>query len=57
MRGRLTKSSNDRYISGVCGGIAEFLGIPSWSVRLLFVLFAPSVMLYIILAIVMPEEY
>ncbi|WP_080146901.1 PspC domain-containing protein [Marinilactibacillus piezotolerans] len=56
MRGRLTKSSYDRYISGVCGGIAEFLGLPSWAVRLLFVLFVPSIMLYIILAIVMPED-
>lgn len=57
MRNKLRKSSHDRVISGVCGGIAEFFGISSFAVRLLFVILSPSIMLYIVLAIVMPEEY
>lgn len=34
---RLYRSSADRYIAGVCGGIAEHLGLPSWVIRLIAV--------------------
>lgn len=33
---KLRKSSRDRVISGVCGGIAEFFGISSLAVRILY---------------------
>ncbi|MCL1997404.1 MAG: PspC domain-containing protein [Turicibacter sp.] len=59
MSRKLTKSRNDRYISGVCGGVAEYFGMDSTIVRLLlavFVFFGGSgIFLYIICAIVMPE--
>ncbi|MFO8070067.1 MAG: PspC domain-containing protein [Alkalibacterium sp.] len=53
---KLRKSSTDRIISGVCGGIAEFFGISSLAVRLLFIIIPSNLILYIILAIIMPEE-
>ena len=37
-RPKLYRSSSDRWIAGVCGGIAEHLGISSALVRLLMVL-------------------
>lgn len=56
---RLTRSSTDKKIAGVCGGLAEYFGIDSTLVRLLFVLVAllpgPGLLLYIILWIIMPE--
>ena len=36
MNNRLTRSMTDRYVAGVCGGIAETYGINSTLVRLLF---------------------
>ena len=35
---QLTRSKSDRWIVGVCGGLAEMTNIPAWSWRLLFVL-------------------
>ncbi len=32
------RSTRDRWIAGVCGGIAEFTGIAAWAVRLVFML-------------------
>ena len=48
-RPKLYRSSSDRWIAGVCGGIAEHLGISSSLVRLLMVLAViagPGVFLY-----------
>jgi phage shock protein C len=57
---RLTRSRYDRKIAGVCGGIADYLGIDPTIVRILFVVgffvAGQSLLLYIILAIFMPEE-
>lgn len=54
---KLRKSSNDRVLFGVCGGIAEFFGISSLLVRVLFVILSPlDFLLYIILAIIIPDE-
>ncbi|MBI5670477.1 MAG: PspC domain-containing protein [Chloroflexi bacterium] len=57
---RLTRSSTDKKIAGVCGGLAEYFGIDSTLVRLLFVLVAllpgPGLLLYIVLWIIMPES-
>ena len=33
---RLTRSTNDRWLTGVCGGIAEYTGIDPTIVRLAF---------------------
>ena len=59
MRRQLTRSKKDRWFAGVIGGIAEYLGLPSGFLRLLYILFPPTgspVLLYIVLAIVIPEE-
>ena len=37
MSKRLKKSYSDRKIAGVCGGIAEYFGIDSTIIRILFV--------------------
>lgn len=56
---KLCKSKYDSKLCGVCGGIAEFLGIDSTVVRLAFVVlvffFGLSVWTYIIAALVMPN--
>ena len=56
----LRRSRDDRWIGGVCGGIARSTGMASWIWRLLFtllVLFAGSgVLLYALLWIFVPEE-
>ncbi|MDO5521584.1 MAG: PspC domain-containing protein [bacterium] len=56
---RLKKSTMNRKICGVCGGIAEYFNIDPTLVRLLFVLFAfttTGILAYIIAAIIMPEN-
>lgn len=63
MRERLTRVSNDKIIAGVCGGIAKYLGWDTAIVRLLYVLISifsaafPGMLVYVILWIVMPEDY
>ena len=55
---RITKSKTDRVIDGVCGGLAEYFGIDSVLVRLVFVVLVFfsgfGLLLYIILVIIMP---
>lgn len=57
---KLYRSSTDKMIAGVCGGLAKYLGIDSTLVRIIFALLVVGVgsglLLYIILAIVMPLE-
>ncbi len=57
---RLYRSTRDRMVAGVCGGVAEYFKVDPTLVRLLFVLFAlaggPGALAYIILWIVVPEE-
>ena len=48
---KLLRSAKNRSILGVCGGIADFLGISALGVRLIFILTLPlSLIIYIILA-------
>ena len=60
MEKKLYRSNTDKKIAGVCGGIAEYLGIDSTIIRLLLVLavlFAGvGILAYIIAAIVMPNK-
>ena len=55
---RLTKS-NDAQLEGVCGGIAEYIGVDPVFVRLAFVIGALAggvfVLAYLILMFIMPE--
>ena len=56
----LTRSTSDRWLGGVCGGIAQVTDVPSWVWRLVFTLgivFAGSgLVLYLLLWILMPQE-
>ncbi|WP_226035256.1 PspC domain-containing protein [Aquibacillus saliphilus] len=56
MNQKLRKSSIDRSISGVCGGIAEYFGISSFMVRLLFIFLPVNLLIYIILANTLPDS-
>ncbi|MFO7166556.1 MAG: PspC domain-containing protein [Chloroflexota bacterium] len=57
---RLTRSTSDRMIAGVCAGLARYFNIDPVIVRLLFVVavFAGGVspLIYVLLWIVMPQE-
>ena len=57
---RLTKSSTNRMICGVCAGIGNYLNIDATVVRLLWIIFSvvggARILAYIIAAIIMPEE-
>ncbi len=58
--GKLHKSASDKKLAGVCGGLAEYLGIDPTIVRLVWALmvfgWGVGVPLYIVCAIVLPEE-
>lgn len=57
---KLYRSSNERMLAGVCGGIGKYFDIDPTLVRLFFVLLAFAdgfgILLYIILAIIIPLE-
>ena len=57
---KLYKSSTDKKIAGVCGGIAEYFNIDSTLVRLGWVVFCAlggsGVLAYIVAAILIPEN-
>ena len=56
---RLCRQSNDKVLGGVCSGLAEYLGIDTAMVRVLFViaffLGFVGIWLYIILWIIIPK--
>ncbi|WP_091485161.1 PspC domain-containing protein [Gracilibacillus orientalis] len=55
MNRKLRRSSTDNSLHGVCGGIAEYFGISSFLVRLLFLFCIPAgLVIYIILANTLP---
>ena len=58
--GRLHKSSRDRKVAGVCGGIGEYFHIDPSLVRLGFIAFCvlggSGLMAYLLAAIIMPNE-
>ena len=59
-RGRVHKSAGDRKICGVCGGIAEWLGVDPTIIRIAWAVLAcgwgSGILLYFICAFVLPEE-
>lgn len=63
MNQTLNRNVNDKIIGGVCGGIAKYLGWDPAIVRLLYVLISifsaafPGIIVYIVLWVVMPEEF
>lgn len=57
---RLYRSRKDRMISGVCGGIGEYLSIDPTVIRLIFVIAAlwggAGLIVYLVMLLVVPEE-
>lgn len=56
---KLYRSTRDRRIAGVCGGLAEYLNIDPTVVRIIFLvslLFGMGFFIYIIIWICAPEE-
>ena len=57
---RLYRSRTERQFAGVCGGIADYLAIDPTIVRILWVILSvaggPGIVLYVIMAAVVPEE-
>ena len=59
---RLARDPNNKWIAGVCGGIARWLEIDADIVRLVYVLASvvsaafPGTLVYIALWILMPSE-
>lgn len=53
-------SRDDRWIAGVCGGLAQLTGLDSWAWRLLFVLGlmlgGATLLVYVLLWIFVPRE-
>jgi phage shock protein C len=56
----LRRSRHDRWFGGVCGGLGQFLDIPSWVWRIIFVLLffgaGTGLAAYLLLWIFIPEE-
>jgi phage shock protein C len=59
---RLYRSRTNRVFAGVCGGVAEYFGAEPTAVRLLAVVIAlftalvPMILLYLVAAIIVPEQ-
>jgi phage shock protein PspC (stress-responsive transcriptional regulator) len=59
MEKKLFRSRTDKKICGVCGGLAKYLGLDVTIMRLLAVLlalFGPGLLVYLVFALVVPEE-
>lgn len=60
MKKRLYKSSTDKKVCGVCGGIANCFDVDPTVIRLIWVIFTlvggSGLIAYIIAAIIMPDE-
>ncbi|MDY3918944.1 MAG: PspC domain-containing protein [Candidatus Limivivens sp.] len=58
MMKKLYKSNTNKMVSGVCGGIAEYLGIDPSLVRLIWVLFCAlggsGFLAYLVAAVIIP---
>jgi len=59
--GKLRRSRTNKYIAGIAGGMAEWMGISSFWVRLFwFILLLPGglpgIIPYLILWIIIPKE-
>lgn len=59
---RLERSMSDKYIAGVCGGIAKYFGVDATLIRIIFVALVlagvmPGLLPYIIAWVIMPAEF
>lgn len=58
---KLYRSSTNKKIAGICGGLAEYFGIDATVIRVIFVILLlpgglPGIIPYLILWVVMPVE-
>ena len=60
MANKLYRSRDNRWIAGVCGGLAEFFGLSPKVVRIICALmimeYGSGLIIYIILALFIPKE-
>lgn len=62
MNKKLYKSRTDKMLCGVLGGFAEYLGVDSTIVRIIYAVLSlfsagfPGIIIYIICALVIPEK-
>ncbi|MEV4637811.1 PspC domain-containing protein [Actinoplanes sp. NPDC049548] len=60
MARRLARPRDDRWIAGVCSGLARRFGVSSGIMRLIFVLSCllpgPQFLIYLILWVMLPNE-
>jgi phage shock protein C len=59
--GRLRRSRTDRWLGGVCGGLAKVSNVEAWIWRLVFTLvalcgFGVGILVYVLMWIFVPEE-
>ncbi|MTI83740.1 MAG: PspC domain-containing protein [Firmicutes bacterium] len=59
---RFTRSSRNKILGGVCGGIAEYFGIDATIIRLVYVLLSvisvafPGILIYIAAWLIIPGD-
>jgi phage shock protein C len=59
---RIARSTEDRVIAGVCGGLAEHFGWPATKLRIVYVVLSvlsaafPGMLVYLALWYLMPEQ-
>ncbi len=60
MNKKLLRTRNDKYICGVCGGLAKYLGVDSTILRLIVtaitIFVQPLIILYIVACFIVPYE-
>jgi len=53
---KLYKSTKNKILGGVCGGIAEYFGIDPIIIRILFVILPGGLLVYIILLLALQND-
>ena len=59
---KLYRSTDNRMLAGVCGGIAEFFGLDATLIRVVYVSLSvfsaafPGLLLYILLVLIIPQK-
>lgn len=62
LRKHLTKSSSNRVIAGVLGGLGEYFNIRPNTLRIIYLIltaltsFVPGIIIYLMLAVLMPDD-
>ena len=57
---RLYRSRKERQLAGVCGGLADYIGVDPNIVRTVWIVltfaFQPTILIYMVMAAMVPEE-